>query len=539
QVPRKWKESVTVLIPKGGEDPKSVKNWRPINLQDCIYKLYAALWAQKIAAWAIKSGVASKSQKGFMPVNGCHENLFLAQSILNSTRRSKKPLYMTYYDLQNAFGSISHQLIHVVLQAQRLPKHAREVIMDLYHGASFCILTKEGCTGRIANQRGVKQGCPLSPILFNLAIEPLLQRLAACNEGLELRTTDGKPQVKVSHMAYADDLKTVAATRVGISKLHQVVEDFLQWTGLKANPSKCATLGLKVQKAKQVPDPVKLTLHNEVLPVVKLGEAYKYLGIKDAVESPVQQSQILRVMSRTKKDLNKLLRSELDPWQKLDALRTFVMSRLDYYLRHCYPYKQQLVAFDVYVRAALKAAFKLPKSTSKEVFHQPIPNGGLGCTSIQTMAAATQIGHAIQMLNSPDDMIRAVAEGQVLEVIKRAFVYTPDDETSDREAILAFLNGKDIGCLRRRSKKADIRSLWSELPGNIAMSKTRLATGVNGRYVLQKADGAALDQKQLIRSIKQHMAEWQREGEICAAPHTAIPQTNWGNKASPLPPLYS
>ncbi|CDI85059.1 hypothetical protein EPH_0061080 [Eimeria praecox] len=112
RVPAKWKESVTVLIPKGG-DPSSVKNWRPINLQDCIYKLYAALWANRITDWAIQSGVASKSQKGFMPVNGCHEHLFLAQSILHSTRRSKRPLYMTYYDLKNAFGSIPHKLIDV------------------------------------------------------------------------------------------------------------------------------------------------------------------------------------------------------------------------------------------------------------------------------------------------------------------------------------------------------------------------------------------------------------------------------------------
>ncbi|CDJ35709.1 uncharacterized protein EMH_0100130 [Eimeria mitis] len=226
------------------------------------------MWASRITDWAIQSGVASTSQKGFMPVNGCHEHLFLAQSILNSTRRGKKSLYMTYYDLKNAFGSIPHKLIHTVLQAQRLPKHLQEIISDLYEGASFSILTKEGCSGIIENRRGVKQGCPLSPILFNLAVEPLLQRLAACNAGLELRTTDGKPAVKISHMAYADDLKTVANSREGISNLHQVVKAFLHWTGLEANPSKCATMGWKVGMTRQQPDPVQLRLHNEVLPVV-------------------------------------------------------------------------------------------------------------------------------------------------------------------------------------------------------------------------------------------------------------------------------
>ncbi|CDJ65776.1 hypothetical protein ENH_00013040 [Eimeria necatrix] len=124
---------------------------------------------------------------------------------------------------------------------------------------------------------------------------------------------------------------------------------------------------------------------------------------------------------------------------------------------------------------------------------------------------ATQIGHAIQMLNNTNSTIRAVAEGQVLEVIKRAFVYTPDSEHSDRAAILAYLNGRDIGCLKRRSKTVDIRSLWSELSGHLSVSKTRINTGSDGNYLLKTADGSDLDQQHLIRGTKQHMAGLHRE----------------------------
>lgn len=511
KVPKKWKESVTVLIPKGG-DPDDVKNWRPINLQDCIYKIYAAMWASRITDWAIKNGVASKSQKGFMPVNGCHEHIFLSQSILNTTRRQKRAVYMAYYDLKNAFGSLPHALIHAVLRQQQLPQQAREVIADLYDGASFCVSTKEGYTGTIANRRGVKQGCPLSPILFNLALEPLLQKLSKCDNGFKLRTPDEASAVEVTHTAYADDLKTVASTPQGIRTLHQWVERFLHWTGLEANPSKCATMGLKLLKGKQTPNPAELRLHGEVLPKVKLGEAYKYLGVRDALETSVHHDQILRIMHKARKDIYKLLRSALLPWQKLDAIRTFVMSRLDYHLRHCYPYKQQLIAFDSHMRYALREAFKLPKGTATELYHQATAHGGLGCTSIQTVAAATQIGHGLQLLNSPDTTVSSVAEGQVIEVLRKAFIYTPDGTISDKKAILAYLNGKPLDCLKKKGRKTgDLRSLWSELPSTIAACKLEIDVTPAGRYIVKKQGGALLDQNRLIRSMKEYMGEQQQE----------------------------
>lgn len=511
KVPKKWKESVTVLIPKGG-DPADVRNWRPINLQDCIYKIYAAMWASRITDWAIKNEVASKSQKGFMPVNGCHEHIFISQSILNTTRRQKKPLYMAYYDLKNAFGSLPHALIHAVLRQQQLPQQAQEVIADLYDGASFCISTKEGYTGTIANRRGVKQGCPLSPILFNLALEPLLQKLSRCGDGFKLQTPNETSAVEVTHTAYADDLKTVSSTPKGIRTLHQWVERFLHWTGLEANPSKCATLGLKTHKGKQMPNPAELRLHGEALPKVKLGEAYKYLGVKDALETSVHHDQILRIMHKARKDIQKLLRSALLPWQKLDAIRTFVMSRFDYHLRHCYPYKQQLIEFDRQLRYSLREAFKLPKGTVTELYHQATAHGGLGCTSIQTMATATQLGHGLQLLNSPDTTVSAAAEGQVIEVLKKAFIYTPDGSISDRKAILAYLNGKPLDCLKKKGKRTgDLRSLWSELPSTIAACKLEIDITPDGSYIAKKLGGATLDQNKLIRSIKEHMGDQQRE----------------------------
>ena len=66
-------------------------------MQDCTYKMYAVLWISNITSWVFKTGFASAWQKGFMPVNGYYEHLFLAQNILHSTYKGKESLYVMYY----------------------------------------------------------------------------------------------------------------------------------------------------------------------------------------------------------------------------------------------------------------------------------------------------------------------------------------------------------------------------------------------------------------------------------------------------------
>ncbi|KAL5509835.1 hypothetical protein EMCRGX_G005271 [Ephydatia muelleri] len=73
KIPPAWKTSATILIHKG-DDPLVLDNWRPIALQNTMYKIYTAIIARRVATWAVVSGTISASQKGFLPMEGCHEH---------------------------------------------------------------------------------------------------------------------------------------------------------------------------------------------------------------------------------------------------------------------------------------------------------------------------------------------------------------------------------------------------------------------------------------------------------------------------------
>jgi hypothetical protein len=69
--------------------------------------------------------------------------------------------------MKDAFGSVSHRLLEHNLKNMNFPQTIRELVMDSYFQGNVNIYSKKGMTNPIAIKRGVKQGCPLSPLLFN------------------------------------------------------------------------------------------------------------------------------------------------------------------------------------------------------------------------------------------------------------------------------------------------------------------------------------------------------------------------------------
>ncbi len=109
RIPEQWKSSATILIHKKG-DEDVVTNWRPISLQNTLYKIYAALIAKRLATWALDTGAFSPSQKGFLPFEGGSEQNFLLRSAFQDAKHKKK-ITAVWLDLKDAFGSVPHTVL--------------------------------------------------------------------------------------------------------------------------------------------------------------------------------------------------------------------------------------------------------------------------------------------------------------------------------------------------------------------------------------------------------------------------------------------
>ena len=222
-----------------GEDLDVARNWRPISLICTVAKLYSSLVAKRLMLWTTTEHKLSPEQKGFMPFEGCLEHNFTLQSRI---RRATGECAVTWLDLTNAFGSVPHTTIWDTLSNKGLSPGTVARIAEMYRDNRTTYLTQAGLTSEVPISKGVRQGCPLSPIVFNFAIDSMVAKAGACGKD------NGYWMYGTGISVLADDLVVVGKSEKDLQLILKGVCDEAQRLGLSFNPKKCASLHVRGKK---------------------------------------------------------------------------------------------------------------------------------------------------------------------------------------------------------------------------------------------------------------------------------------------------
>ncbi|NXH44027.1 PO21 protein, partial [Dicaeum eximium] len=131
-----------------------------------------------------------------------------------------------------AFDTVCHQHIIAGLVQRGVDPHMVQLVSEMYRNTRMYILTKNEKTGPINICSGVKQGDPMSPLLFNLALDPLLCKLETEGKGFH------HVGFKVPAMAFADDLVLLSDSWEGMCHNIRILETFCECTGLRTQGEK-------------------------------------------------------------------------------------------------------------------------------------------------------------------------------------------------------------------------------------------------------------------------------------------------------------
>ena len=105
---------------------------------------------------------------------------------IEAAHNTNRDIFVCYLDFKSAYPSVNHTQLIRVLHFLGLPEDFIQVVTNLYRGASTTFLTPHGPTDPISIDNGTLQGDPLSPLLFDLMVEPLIRWLANSGAGFTL-----------------------------------------------------------------------------------------------------------------------------------------------------------------------------------------------------------------------------------------------------------------------------------------------------------------------------------------------------------------
>ena len=160
-------------------------------------------------------------QYAVRPGRGTLNPLHNLQAVVRRRIQANEATYACFFDVAKAYDSVPHALLLHRLHQCGVTGPAFAVLAAMYSSASSKVRVGSALSPAFAVQRGVAQGCPLSPLLYAVFVDPVLQDMQALSHPDLLWVGPAATRRKLVGQAHADDLAGIAATQQGLQRVVQ------------------------------------------------------------------------------------------------------------------------------------------------------------------------------------------------------------------------------------------------------------------------------------------------------------------------------
>ena len=178
----------------------------------------------------------AEEQCGFRSSRGTTDAVFVVRQIIEKATERKIPIYWNFVDFKAAFDTIWREALWKCMRSIGIDNKLVDLIENMYKQTKCAVMVNGKVTEWFDVIVGVRQGCLLSPSLFNLFLEFVMKDVQSLDSGIEMGN------MHMNNIRYADDTTLVEMVFEKLQISTNALEDACRKWGMKINPTKCKVM---------------------------------------------------------------------------------------------------------------------------------------------------------------------------------------------------------------------------------------------------------------------------------------------------------
>ncbi|KAL9968540.1 hypothetical protein ACROYT_G020647 [Oculina patagonica] len=232
------RRGIISLIPKKNKDKTILENLRPISLLNVDYKILTKVLANRLEKVLPK--IINPDQTGYVKGRYIGENIRLIQDLMFHLDKENSPGIAVFVDFRKAFDTIEWNYLEKALTLFNFGPDFLQWFKTVYSNISSCILNNGHASHFFSLTRGVRQGCPISGLLFVIGLDLLARAIK--NHDLIKGITIRNHEIKTT--MYADDTTVFLSDTESVPHLLELLNQFKVVSGLEVNSTKTEAMWL-------------------------------------------------------------------------------------------------------------------------------------------------------------------------------------------------------------------------------------------------------------------------------------------------------